>query len=136
MPNAPLTIGRLSALTGVHVETIRYYERIGLMPEPPRSEGGHRHFDVEHRKRLAFIRRCRELGFAIPEIDALLRLVDGGTVTCAEVHDITRSHLESVQDKIIDLKRLEGVLETMIEECRGGTVPDCPVIDALFRTPR
>ena len=78
-----LTRGVLSARTGINIETIRYYERVGLMPEPPRSGGGHRIYEEEHLKRLTFIRRSRELGFTIKEVRGLLRLVDGGDYTCA-----------------------------------------------------
>src|SRR3546814_908405 len=77
-------IGTLSGRTGVNIETIRYYERIGVMPKPPRSVGGQRVYDAGHLKRLAFIRRSRELGFSLDEIRALLRLVDGGDYPCGE----------------------------------------------------
>ena len=82
---AGYSIGQLAERTSVNLETIRYYERIGLMPAPPRTEGGHRVYDRNHLKRLGLIRRSRELGFSIEEIRALLRLVDGGDYTCAEV---------------------------------------------------
>ncbi|GAB4226529.1 MAG: helix-turn-helix domain-containing protein [Methyloligellaceae bacterium] len=131
-PSRALSIGQLSRRTGVNIETIRYYERIGMMPKPPRTGGGHRVYDDDQVKRLAFIRRARELGFGLAEIRALLELVGTGSFTCAEVHTMTRGHLATVQRKIADLRRMEQVLEQMAAECSRGDVPDCPIIEALF----
>ena len=78
-------IGQLSRRSGVNIETIRFYERVGILPKPPRSQGGHRLYDEAHEKRLHFVRRSRELGFSLDEIRGLLRLVDGGRYTCSEV---------------------------------------------------
>ncbi len=127
-----LFIGELSRRTGVNIETIRYYERIGVMPRPARSEGGHRVFSDEQLRRLSFIKRSRELGFSLDEIRAMLRLVDEGTLTCGEIHAMTSAHLKAVQRKISDLRRLERVLKTMVAECSRGDVPDCPIIEALY----
>ncbi len=129
----PLTIGGLSKGTGCNIETIRYYERIGLMPTPPRSQGGHRLYDEEHLKRPTFIRRSRELGFTLKEVRDLLRLVDGGSYTCAEVRTLTLDHAGEVRRKIEDLRKLEDVLKEMAAQCEGGEVPQCPIIDALYR---
>ncbi len=129
----PFTIGSLSRDTGCNIETIRYYERIGLMPKPPRSKGGHRLYEKDHLKRLSFIRRSRDLGFALEEVRGLLRMIDGYDYTCDEVKVLTLDHLQEVQQKIADLRRLERVLKTMAAECEGGNVPDCPIIDALYR---
>ena len=85
-------------------------------------------------KRLAFIKRCRELGFSLDEIRALLDLVDTGTYTCGEVHEMTTKHLSTVRKKVADLHRLECVLNDMVAECSRGDVPECPIIDALFDT--
>lgn len=128
-----LTIGRLAKLTGVNLETIRYYERIGLMPAPLRTEGGHRVYDRGHIKRLGFIRRSRELGFSLDEIRALLSLVDGGDYTCAEVRDMTLQHVAEVHRKIADLRRLERSLRDMAAQCSGDIVPKCPILDVLWR---
>lgn len=128
-----LTRGAVSKLTGCNLETIRYYEQIGLMPPPPRSAGGHRLYDDTLLRRLKFIRRSRDLGFSLEEIRSLLSLVDGGRYTCAEVKDLTVDHLRSVRSKIGDLKALERTLKEMVSKCVGDEVPDCPVIDALFR---
>ena len=126
------TIGTLSKLTGCNIETIRYYERVGLLPDPPRTGGGHRLYSEASVKRLKFIRRSRELGFTIEEVRELLELVDGKRYTCDDVHALTVDHLEDVKKKMADLRRMERVLKTMAAQCSGGKVPDCPIIDALF----
>ncbi len=127
-----ITRGVLSKRTGCNIETVRYYERAGLMPNPERSEAGYRLYEEEHVRRLQFIRRCRELGFTIAEIRALLDLVDRRDYTCAEVRDISIAHVDEVRRKIEDLRRLEETMRAMIKECDGGAVPECPIIDALF----
>jgi MerR family transcriptional regulator, mercuric resistance operon regulatory protein len=129
-----LGIGSLSKLTGCNIETIRYYEKIGIMNTPDRTSGGHRVYDQENVKRLFLIIRCRNLGFSINEIRTLLSLVDGGTMNCAEVKSLTEVHLNDVQEKISDLQKLETVLKTMVSECSGTIVPDCPIIDTLYAT--
>jgi len=126
-----LTIGRLAGLAGVHVETVRYYERIGLLPPPPRSEGGHRLYRDEDLRRLAFIRRGRELGFALADIRALLGLMEGSCCTCGEVKTFTERHLEAVRREIDHLRRLENTLAALAGECAGGAAAECPVIDTL-----
>lgn len=130
----PMTIGALSQRTGCNIETIRYYERIGMIPKPPRTQGGHRLYAQEHLKRLAFIRRSRELGFNLEQIRELLRFADGGRYTCSQVRAITVEHLDEVRARMKDLKRLEKVLNTMASQCDRGKVPDCPVIEALSRS--
>lgn len=132
-PPGVLSIGTLSRRTGCNVETIRYYERIGLIPPPPRTAGGHRSYGIAHERRLVFVRRCRELGFSIGEIRVLLLLVDGGDYTCGEVKAVTDRHLDDVRRKIADLRKLERTLKDIGAACDGGKVPDCPIIDALYR---
>lgn len=126
-------IGMLSKRTGVNIETIRYYERIGLMPRPPRTSGGHRVYDRTHLKRLGFIRRSRELGFSLEEIRALLGLVDGGDYTCAQIREVAVTHLAEIRQKIADLRRLERSLRDMADRCTGDEVPECPVIEVLWK---
>lgn len=121
----------LARRTGCNLETIRYYEKIGVMPEPPRTASGYRVYDERHVCRLRFILRARELGFAIEEIRGLLGLVDGGTQTCAEVKERTERHLADVRAKIADLKRIEKVLAATAAQCSGEQVPECPVLEAL-----
>ena len=127
-----LTRGALAARTGCNIETILYYEKIGLLPPPPRSTGGHRLYGRDLVKRLNFVRRCRDLGFTLGEIRELLRLVDGGTYTCGEVEQLALDHVREIRRKIGDLRRLQRVLETMASQCSGDAVPDCPIIEALF----
>ena len=127
-----LSRGVLSKKTGVNGETIRYYEKIKLMPEPARSSSGYRVYDDSHLKRLSFIKRCRELGFTLKEIAALLRLVDGGNYTCAEIRDHTMTHLKDVDEKIRDLRKMQRALRNMVSECEGEMVPECPIVESLF----
>lgn len=125
-----LTIGALSKQAGVSVETIRYYEREGLLPSAPRTTGGHRVFRETHLRRLYFIRRSRELGFSGTEVRALLNLMDSG-YTCGEVRALTIKHLADVKAKIAELRRLEKTLTTISSRCEGGDLPDCPILEAL-----
>lgn len=126
-----LTRGKLSRLTGCNIETIRYYERVGLMPEPRRSEGGHRLYDRVDVQRLSFIRRCRELGFSLEKIRGLLGLADGGGHSCREVLDMTLAHIDDIREKIADLRHMERILKDMAAECEGGDVPECAILEAL-----
>lgn len=123
--------GELAQQTGCNLETIRYYEKIGMMPDPPRTASGYRVYDETHVARLRFILRGRELGFSIEEIRGLLSLVDRGTQTCAEVQALTEQHLADVRAKIADLKRIEKVLADTAAQCSGEEVPECPVLEAL-----
>ncbi|GGN45767.1 MerR family transcriptional regulator [Novosphingobium indicum] len=121
----------LAKATGCNLETIRYYEKVGMMPDPPRTAAGYRIYDKSHVSRLRFIMRGRDLGFTIEEIRGLLDLVDGGTQTCAEVKERTERHLASVRAKIADLRRIERALATTSSLCSGEDVPECPILDAL-----
>ncbi|MBI1981409.1 MAG: helix-turn-helix domain-containing protein [Methylocystis sp.] len=127
-----LPIGEMSKQSGVNIETIRYYEKIGVMPAPRRSANGYRLYGADHLKRLSFVRRSRELGFSLDEIRGLLRLVDGHAYTCAQVRQLTLDHLAEIRRKIADLKRLKRVMEEMAAQCSGDRAPECPIIDALF----
>jgi MerR family mercuric resistance operon transcriptional regulator len=126
------SIGDLSKRTGVNIETIRYYEKIEIMPVPPRTRGGHRSYGAEHAKRLLFISRSRSLGFPLQEIRSLLGIADGHDITCADVRKLTLRHAEEARRKIADLKKLERTLRDMAAQCHGNRVPDCPIVDTLF----
>ncbi len=126
-----MTRGRLAKLTGCNIETIRYYERERILPEPRRSEGGHRLYEAADVRRLSFVRRCRELGFSLEDIRGLLELVDGGQYSCGEVRDMTLAHVGEIRMKIADLRRMEKILKEMASQCEGGDVPECPILDAL-----
>ena len=125
-------IGDMSKRTGVNIETIRYYERINIMPKPDRTPSGNRQYNHEQLKRLSFIKTSRELGFSINEIRALLEMVDQQNFSCGEVHGLTIGHLASVREKIKGLRKLEDALVLMAAECSQGDVPDCPIIETLF----
>ncbi len=125
-------IGRMSQLSKVNIETIRYYERIAIMPEPDRTSGGNRQYGLASLKRLSFIRRCRELGFSLDEIRNLLTMVDRHDFTCSQIHQMTIEHLKTIKAKLSQLKRLQNSLTIMASECSKGDIPDCPIIDALF----
>jgi MerR family mercuric resistance operon transcriptional regulator len=128
----PLKRGALARQSGCNLETIRYYENIGIMPEPMRTQSGHRLYDQQAQERLRFILRCRELGFSIEELRKLLSMVDSNHFTCGEVHELTQEYLRSVSNKIADLRKLERTLKTISKECIGGDAPDCPIIEALY----
>lgn len=121
----------LARCTGCHPETIRYYEKIGMLPDPPRTASGYRIYDESHARRLRFILRARELGFPLEEVRGLLALVDEGLPSCAEVKARTERHLADVRAKIADLRRIEQVLAATAARCSGENVPECPVLDAL-----
>ncbi len=128
-------IGELSRLTGVNIETIRYYERIGMMPIPPRTQGGRRVYGTAHMQSLIFVRRGRELGFTLDEIRALTALGGSGDACCGDVRDIAAHHLADIRAKIADLKKLERLLAQTISRCEGGTAPECPVLEILAPSP-
>jgi|KBSMisStandDraft_5_1062788.scaffolds.fasta_scaffold948100_2 MerR family mercuric resistance operon transcriptional regulator len=125
-----LTIGELSRRTAVHIETIRYYERIGLLARPPRTPAGHRLFGPESYRTLAFIKRSRELGFGLEDIRTLLSLRNT-QAPCKNVRAVAARHLEQVQTKIRDLAKLERVLSKAIAACPNDEHSDCPMLDSL-----
>lgn len=127
-----LPIGALSKGAGCNIETIRYYERIGLLPRPARTEGGHRSYGLGHLKRLGFIRRARGLGFSVDEIRALLRLVDERDQPCGEVREVAATHLSDVRAKIVALRRMERALKDMVSHCDAGATLECPLLEVLF----
>lgn len=131
MRERKLTIGNLSELTGVNIETIRYYERIKMFPAPPRTAGGRRVYDATHLRILAFIRRSRELGFSLDQVRALIRLGGPAKASCREVREIASHHLDEIRAKIADLRKLERLLAKTVARCTGTTAPECPVLDVL-----
>ncbi|MDX2259436.1 MAG: helix-turn-helix domain-containing protein [Hyphomicrobiaceae bacterium] len=126
-----MSIGALSAATGVNIETIRYYEREGLLRQPARTASGRRVYTVEDARRLAFLRRCRELGFSLADARTLAGLAEADAATCAEVKAVVVKHLADVRGKLADLKRLEKALTAMDRSCPGSDSTDCPILDAL-----
>jgi len=124
------TIGALSKGSGVSIETIRYYERIGLVPKPARSDSGYRHYHPTDLARLKFIKRGRELGFSIEEIRTLLLLAEHPETPCHEADDLAKKHLQLVEERIADLIRLRGVL-TGLAGCEQRLAKDCKLIETL-----
>ena len=121
----------LSRATGCNLETIRFYEKIGVMPDPPRSSKGYRVYDATHVSRLRFVMRAKALGFTLDETRSLLDLVDGGIQTCAEVQSLALEQIKNVKAKIVDLNRIETILSDTVSRCTGDDVPQCAVIEAL-----
>ena len=127
-----ITIGVLSERSGAKVETIRYYERIGLIPVPMRTEGRHRLYGGDDIKRVIFIRRSRGLGFSLDDIRNLLALAERGR-SCGEVRQMTLAHAARIRDRIADLGRMERLLRDTASRCEGGQAPACPILDVLSR---
>lgn len=128
------SIGELGRATGTKVETVRYYERIGLLPKPARTGGNYRSYGPAELDRLSFIRRARALGFPIDQVRALIDLSDQRDQDCATVDGLARTHLQDVEAKIADLKALRRELSALIDSCCGGTVAECRIIEALGPT--
>ena len=131
MSGAAYAIGDLARQTGTKVETIRWYERDGIMPAPARTEGGHRLYTRTHLDRLAFIRHARELGFPLEDVREMLRLADAPERPCADADAIARAHLVAVRSRIARLQALEAELARMVTACGNGRVAQCRVIEVL-----
>jgi Cu(I)-responsive transcriptional regulator len=131
MTTETFSIGELARATSTKVETIRYYERIGLLPPPARTGGNYRAYAQPQLERLSFIRRGRGLGFSLHEVRELLRLSDDRERPCSEVDQIARLHLAEVERKLADLTMLRGELRQRIDQCQHGTVAECRIIEAL-----
>ncbi|PSC05657.1 MerR family transcriptional regulator [Alsobacter soli] len=127
-------IGEAARRCGVKVPTIRYYEGIGLLPAPSRTEGNRRLFDAADLRRLAFIRHARELGFEVDAIRTLLSLQDDPDQPCAAADAIARERLADVEQRIAKLMALKDELERMLEQCASGRVAECRVIETLADT--
>lgn len=131
MKRQDISIGEASRASGVKVPTIRYYEQIGLLAAPLRSEGNRRTYGVDDLRRLAFIRHARELGFEVPSIRTLLTLQDDLHQSCGAADAIARARLIEVEQRIASLTALKAELEVMVEQCRHGRLSECRVIEVL-----
>ena len=131
MMQARLTIGRVAAAAGCTVQTVRYYEQVGLLPVPLRSDGNQRLYGRSTVDRLAFIRHARELGFSLDAVRDLLSLADDPDQPCAAADRIARAQLAQVDQRLARLGALKTELERMVEQCRGGRIADCRVIEVL-----
>jgi len=128
------TIGRLADAAGVGIDTVRFYERRGLLPTPKRTTSGYRLYNADSISRIRFVRRAKDLGFTLDEIQNLLKLQDSAGPK-AEVKAITKLKLEQIDAKISDLTRMRSALESLSAECSGkGSVSGCPIIEAMTGT--
>jgi Cu(I)-responsive transcriptional regulator len=126
-----MNIGELAQAVGTKTETIRYYERIGLLSPPPRTAGNYRDYSAAHVSRLSFTRRARDLGFSIEQIRTLLDLANQTEQSCEAVDAIAHEHLADVKRKLADLSALRRELDSLIGQCRHGTIAECRILDAL-----
>jgi DNA-binding transcriptional MerR regulator len=131
MEKAYHSIGELAEATDTKVETVRYYERIGILPTPKRTSGNYRAYSAGHLARLSFIRRARDLGFTLDQVRALLALADQKKQDCGTVDALAREHLADIDRKISDLKALRRELSGLIGQCKQGTIADCRILSAL-----
>lgn len=130
--NEEIQIGELSRRSGCNIETIRYYERVGLLPQASRSPSRYRLYDEDDVRRLSFVRRSRELGFSLDEVRTLLGLSAGsGQETCAEVRQVAAHHLDDIRAKIADLRAMQRILADAVRRCDDGEFPGCALLDAL-----
>ncbi len=127
-----MRIGTLAAACNCPAETIRYYEKIGLLPKPIRTANGYRSYDERHQKWLQFVLRSRALGFTQDEVRRLSNIADQSQPVCADVHQLLVEHIVDVRKKLLDLKRMEKALVRLKSKCQDGTLNDCPVIDELM----
>ena len=129
-----LTIGQLAKKANVNLETIRYYERRGLIPEPPRNKSGHREYSLEAVKRTEFIKRCQTLGFSLKEISELLSLRVGPSATCSDVKARVDAKIMDVEKRIIELEKIRYALLNMSSKCLGkGPAGQCPILEELYK---
>lgn len=126
-----MQIGELARTTSTKVETIRFYEKIGLLAAPARTAGNYRDYGSAHLARLSFIRRARDLGFTLDQVRELLALSDDREQSCSAVDGVARAHLAQIDQKIADLRALRRELDELIGQCRQGAISDCRIIEAL-----
>jgi DNA-binding transcriptional MerR regulator len=131
MPSENFSIGDLAEQSGTKVQTVRYYEQVGILPKAARTAGNQRFYGGRDLDRLVFVRRGRALGFSLEDVRRLLSLADRADISCEEADAIASAHLAEVKEKIARLRALEVELERMVSQCRHGTVSDCRVIEAL-----
>ena len=127
-----MQIGKLAKYCDCPVETIRYYEKIGLLPKPTRLSNGYRSYDEAHRKWLQFILRSRALGFSQDEVRRLTDVAHQQRPPCIAVYDLLQEHVDDVQKRVRELQRMERALVRLKDKCHDGTLHDCPVIDELM----
>ena len=130
--DAPLTIGRVARHAGVAVDTVRFYERQGLIAEPPRRRSGYRQYPAETIERIRFIRRAKDLGFTLEEIAELLALRSTTGRSCADVRAHATAKIARIEEKLRDLERMKGALGRLVATCTGrGSTRECPILESL-----
>ena len=130
-----MKISEAAAASGCHLETIRYYERVGLIPSPNRTGSGYRDYTLADVERLRFVSRGRELGFSLEEIRSLLGLAEDDGLSCQDVDRLARGHLHDIQTRLSDLQRMASELERVIGSCSGGERGQCAILDTLRHPP-
>ena len=130
-----MKIGAAAAASGCHIETIRYYERIGLLPPPARTNGGYREYLPKEVERLRFITRGRDLGFSLDEIRSLLTLSDDPALSCHDIDHLARHHLADIEQRLRELRRIARELQRTIASCAGGKRGQCAILGALRQRP-
>lgn len=131
MTNKEMTIGKLAKATRCKPETIRFYEKQGLLPTPKRSDSGYRLYSDSHQRRLLFIRRGRDLGFSLVDIGLMLELAEHRNSSCAEISRLSRKRLTNIRDKLLQLQALSTELTRLIDQCDDGSIAECRIIEAL-----
>jgi DNA-binding transcriptional MerR regulator len=126
-----MTIGKLAKATDCKPETIRFYEKAGLLPKPKRSVSGYRLYGEDHQRKLSFIRRARELGFSLDEIGLMLELAQDRQSSCREISQLSRRRLSVIRDKLTRLQALSAELTRLIDQCDEGKISECRIIEAL-----
>jgi len=131
---AQLTVGKLAKAAGIGAETVRYYEKFGLLPEPERSKSGYRVYDENAVNRLRFIQQAKNLGFALEEVKEMLELVDGTGADCEAICRRAREKRDEIEKKIVELQKISGVLTTLEADCPGGTAPldQCVILQSFY----
>lgn len=127
-----MRIGKLAESTGIKPETIRFYEREGLLPAPARAANNYRVYGAQHRRRLCFLARLRSLGFRLNEVRELLSLIDQGDYSCGDIKGIGERHLQGIRQRLQDLMRLEKAMNGLVRQCDGGDSADCTMLEVLF----
>ncbi|MFY2765435.1 MerR family transcriptional regulator [Arenimonas sp. MALMAid1274] len=126
-----MKIGEVATASGCHLETIRYYERIGLLPAPARTASGYRAYSTQDVQRVRFITRGRDLGFSLDEIRSLLRLTEDPDLSCEKADELARQHLTGIRQRIDELRRMERELLSTVQACAGGRRAACSILEAL-----
>jgi DNA-binding transcriptional MerR regulator len=126
-----MKIGEIAAAAATKVETVRFYEKVGLLPPPARTQGNNRSYGTGHLQRLSFIRRARHLGISLDDVRELLELADDEGQSCEAVDAIASAHLVDIERKLADLNQMAAELRRMIGQCHKGRVSDCRIIETL-----